>query len=59
MKYTVESTHAEVLADGKLVNPNEEVTLTKKAAEEDHNARLIDEGRLMPVNSTEDKEDEQ
>ena len=64
-KFVVNSTHAEHLADGQMLAPGQEVTLSAEAQREPHNERLIQTGVLsLPVEAdapqdeaTDDKEE--
>jgi hypothetical protein len=40
-------THAEDLADGRLLVPGETVSLTSEDLKDPHNARYVDEGLLI------------
>lgn len=53
MKYKLISDHAEDLADGRVLGPGEEAELDEEAVEDPHNQRLIEEGKLIPVEETE------
>jgi hypothetical protein len=55
MEYRSASTHIEDLADGSQVAPGEAVSLTQKAAEDPHNARLINEGILIEASAPYDE----
>jgi hypothetical protein len=49
-KYRVSSTHAEDLADGRLLEPGE---TAKDVDEKDpHNKRLINDGKLVKIGSS-------
>lgn len=41
--------HAEDLADGRVLAPGEEASLSAEQARDEHNARLIEEGKLSKV----------
>lgn len=58
MKYRNVSEHVEDLADGSTAGPGEEVNLTKDETREDHNERLITEGKLIPLDKAAQKEAE-
>jgi acylphosphatase len=47
--YRCISGHVEDLADGRVVAPGEEVKLTAEQIDDPHNARLIDENKLSPI----------
>jgi plastocyanin len=47
LKFSFVGTYAQDLADGKIVAPGDEVTLSAKDAENPHNARLIADGLLI------------
>lgn len=54
-EYKCISDHAEDLSGGQIVAPGESVKLTEKEVEDPHNARLIEEGKLIPTKQESDK----
>lgn len=55
LKFSFVGKHAQDLHDGRMVVPGQEVTLTATEAKEPHNARLIEEGQLLPHAAKADK----
>jgi hypothetical protein len=52
-EYKCISDHAEDLSGGQIVAPGESVKLTKEEVEDPHNARLIEESKLIPTKEPE------
>jgi hypothetical protein len=47
--------HPEDLANGRVLAPGEAVKLTDQDTQDDHNKRLIDEGRLIALDDGKSK----
>lgn len=54
-KFTHVQRHADSLADGRPVAPDESVLLTADDLKQPHNQRLIAEGALLPVSEKGEK----